>query len=590
MRFVRNEKGITLINLIITIIIILILTGVSLSGTLGNGSIINRAQEAIYKSDVKDLKDLWESKIADIDASNLNFDSLEEVLGEDQIPEDLRGIFAVENGKLVYKDDTITKEQEKWMNEVGIYAMYVNPIEIEILASVKTVTQTQVTTSKPVDVVVVIDASTSMEDSASDGNARYKNLIPAVNSVMDVILSANEKNRVAVVQFAKDSTTLLPLGHYSVPEGEEYFSLNTGKGSSGVGKFNSSISGTTNYNLKAGTGIMLGIARAEYIFQQRTETEKKDRSDFIILLSDGAPNYIRFDATYSMVSALKDASGTGSFNMSDTYIYANKEKSLNSAYHTIKWMETIKSNHEGLKFYTINFSEDTLSEMVMNPTSENITALLNSSKNYVIADDYKNTTYYNNEDAYKELIKTVSPYAEASYSGEFSETDLKNIFTTISESILESTNSETSLETVEKSTTLVINDKMEYTDENGNPITYALDTTGNVTVRVTASVFVPTDKYDDEGNIIREADSSRSNTYEKVYTVTEVMNGADPSLSMSGGSIVWNVSSDFSAKTTSNVRGLALQALENLYTYNEDANEAIDISKVQIVVPVYIEE
>ena len=77
MKFVRNEKGITLISLVITVIIILILAGVSLSGAIGNNSIITRAQEAIYKSDVKDLKDLWESKIADIDASNLNFDALE---------------------------------------------------------------------------------------------------------------------------------------------------------------------------------------------------------------------------------------------------------------------------------------------------------------------------------------------------------------------------------------------------------------------------------------------------------------------------------------------------------------------------------
>ena len=121
MKFRSNEKGITLISLIITIIIILLLTAVSLSGAFGGDNIIERAQEAIYKNDVKDLKDLWEAKIADIDASNINFDSLEDAIGDSLVPRAFCGIFAIENGRLVYLDGVLDAEKEQWMNDGGIF-------------------------------------------------------------------------------------------------------------------------------------------------------------------------------------------------------------------------------------------------------------------------------------------------------------------------------------------------------------------------------------------------------------------------------------------------------------------------------------
>lgn len=42
----RNQKGITLIALVITIIVLLILAGVAISLTIGNNGLFNRAQNA----------------------------------------------------------------------------------------------------------------------------------------------------------------------------------------------------------------------------------------------------------------------------------------------------------------------------------------------------------------------------------------------------------------------------------------------------------------------------------------------------------------------------------------------------------------
>lgn len=42
----KGQKGITLVALVITIIVLLILAGITISLVLGNNGIINRAQEA----------------------------------------------------------------------------------------------------------------------------------------------------------------------------------------------------------------------------------------------------------------------------------------------------------------------------------------------------------------------------------------------------------------------------------------------------------------------------------------------------------------------------------------------------------------
>lgn len=585
MKFRSNEKGITLISLIITIIIILLLTAVSLSGAFGGGNVIDRAQEAIYKSDVKDLKDLWESKIADIDASNINFDSLEDAIGESQVPREFRGVFAIENGKLVYLDGVIDAEKEQWMNDVGIYKMYMNMIQIDVMASVKSISQSEVIKTKPVDVVLVLDCSTSMNTAVSN-STRFKNLVPAVDKIMTTILEANPENRIAIVKFCEKASVVLNLNHYT-KTGEKYMYLENNKA-----KFDSNIQTVSSYSLDSGTGIQMGVALGESIFQSRSAEDKAERLDFMILLGDGAPNYMMYGADYDDVSYLKTAQGAGRHEALNGYIYSPGEDSINSAYHTINFLSSVKENHAGLKMYTINFSDSNLSKVVMNPTQENINNLLNTN-GYDLYTDHKNyrasgSYYYC---SYKDAIKNCTSYADESFSGEFDESVLSEIFQQIGESILKDQVQETKIDTVEKATTLVIDESMRYKDEENNQeIIFKLDLTGDVKVRLTAGVFVPTGEETEDGKIIREVDSSRTIKYEKTYSVVDIQNGIDPNLMISGGSVIWNVASDFSTKEelqSTAVRTKAINEAKSKFTYNESADETIDISKVEIVIPVY---
>ena len=61
----KNNKGITLIALVVTIIVLLILAGVSIAMLTGDNGILSRGQEAAYKNDVGNAKDEIAMKIAE---------------------------------------------------------------------------------------------------------------------------------------------------------------------------------------------------------------------------------------------------------------------------------------------------------------------------------------------------------------------------------------------------------------------------------------------------------------------------------------------------------------------------------------------
>ena len=56
----KNKNGITLIALVVTIVVLLILAGVSISMLTGENGIIKQAQEAKEKSEIAEEKELVE--------------------------------------------------------------------------------------------------------------------------------------------------------------------------------------------------------------------------------------------------------------------------------------------------------------------------------------------------------------------------------------------------------------------------------------------------------------------------------------------------------------------------------------------------
>ena len=69
----ENKKGITLIALVVTIVVLLILAGVSLNLLIGNNGIITRARQAKISNDLSSYKEQLAMFIADKKAENPEF-------------------------------------------------------------------------------------------------------------------------------------------------------------------------------------------------------------------------------------------------------------------------------------------------------------------------------------------------------------------------------------------------------------------------------------------------------------------------------------------------------------------------------------
>lgn len=70
MNKIRSTKGITLISLVITIIILLILAGVTIATLTGDNGLIKRAQDAKIATEIVDIKEQIQTEILGKQAEN----------------------------------------------------------------------------------------------------------------------------------------------------------------------------------------------------------------------------------------------------------------------------------------------------------------------------------------------------------------------------------------------------------------------------------------------------------------------------------------------------------------------------------------
>ena len=79
----KKERGITLIALVVTIIVLIILAGISINLIFGTNGIINKAKDAKIKTDIASIKENIQMEILGKQAENngnISDDSLKEIL------------------------------------------------------------------------------------------------------------------------------------------------------------------------------------------------------------------------------------------------------------------------------------------------------------------------------------------------------------------------------------------------------------------------------------------------------------------------------------------------------------------------------
>lgn len=171
-----------------------------------------------------------------------------------------------------------------------------------------------IVTNQPLDIVLVLDVSGSMDDSLSGGPKKIDALKTAVNGFIDATADENatisdrsQRNRIALVKFAGEESP--EVGNDTDWQGYNYTQI--------VSNLTDEVSGLTNTvkGLRAS-----GATSADYAFDRAQEALKyqprANAKKVVIFFTDGDPNHGRgFDPTVAATAvnkakSLKDAGTT----------------------------------------------------------------------------------------------------------------------------------------------------------------------------------------------------------------------------------------------------------------------------------------
>lgn len=383
----KDKKGIALITLIVTIIVLLILAGIGINYMLGNGGLLSFINSTESSTNVAEEREQLEIAIKDAKSG----DYLDGRAG---------GITV--EGLQASLDDIV--------GEGKTVVTSTNGGKIEVSEK-----------SKAMDVVFVIDLSGSMNYGTSTTNfatnsadTRMYAVVSALNESIKT-LAQNERNRVSVVTFATSSsvkTKLTPLTEEN--QKKEYFKYTKDRWSN-YGELTCNIDIGWKKDVEGGTYTQSGVKSAYDVLNSKDNDSSslyKENIPVIIMITDGEPTYGYSD--YDNVNTGRYNTGSGSstsgklgyYNVMTAQYY--KEK-LNEKYN------------DSTYFYTICMGIDSnFIRAVLDPSEENINNCrysrgeagdlydyLTSDRYYTYEKSYANGSWVNQNMDSSELIQNI---------------------------------------------------------------------------------------------------------------------------------------------------------------------------------------
>ena len=126
----KQNKGITLIVLVITIVVLIILASISIGSLLGSKGIINQSNFSVYGSKIRDYQRELEEYIATEQAINDKEDVIIYTSDKDEIKRIITSMsdedaekFVIQNNELKYNPDNVDDKEKDWLAELGMLAM-----------------------------------------------------------------------------------------------------------------------------------------------------------------------------------------------------------------------------------------------------------------------------------------------------------------------------------------------------------------------------------------------------------------------------------------------------------------------------------
>ncbi len=220
--------------------------------------------------------------------------------------------------KSVYKDgDTVTLNRQG--NSESTFTVdldeengeYFQVVFSALGSSMSTNTQTYA--SRPLDVVLVLDTSTSMATN-SGSKTRFQHMIEAANLLLEDLLALGDV-RVAIVSFNADSETIIDLNKYDngVVLSVNNYNNRTGNGVITARDNKGSQLGKDD-GYTSGTNLQDGIDRGMSILANAQNTE--GRAPVAIVLADGRANRAVDEEWYAPTSSNRQSSGDAGIMLS----------------------------------------------------------------------------------------------------------------------------------------------------------------------------------------------------------------------------------------------------------------------------------
>lgn len=263
----------------------------------------------------------------------------------------------------------------------------------------KTMMQTEAE-QRPVDVILVVDKSSSMKDPISDGDTRTRLFVmqDLVKKMATELLPAGTQNRMSIVTFSGSNTA--GSSDNSVQTGRHYADANPGEWTTSEASIKNTID---NIAPSGGTNWEAGLYEANKLISSRRE----DALTFVVFLSDGNPTFRYTKSDWSEVSWWgQTISGAGYTQGTGT----NDPKS-NNYNHALIEAQKIPND---VKFFSVSIGGD--ADKMQDFASD-------------LKKNGKEATYYNGKDAdslknaFDNIIDTIttSGYTNVTISDTLSE-------------------------------------------------------------------------------------------------------------------------------------------------------------------------
>ena len=279
----------------------------------------------------------------------------------------------------IWTDKSVSKGNVTLSNKVGESAKESATIEkgsesdfLVGLSALSSTAKIMGQTTVPLDIVLVLDVSGSMDDRDKDGVKKIEKLKGAVNNFIDKSAKenaskpANKQNRISLVKFAGDKTN--KVGDETYRSGGftyNYTQIVSNYKACTSGNM-SELQGKVNALQPAGaTAADLAMAHAQALVNQSkadetANTDRKNVKRIVIFFTDGEPNHnsgfdgdVAYDAINAAKSIKKDASiyTIGVFNDADANVTGSTDWRLTNKEKFNAYMHGMSSNYPNATAY-----------------------------------------------------------------------------------------------------------------------------------------------------------------------------------------------------------------------------------------------